>query len=111
MDLYDRNQHCIKYETVRKHFVRSFVRPSHFEAYIVTCFAFVYCLVKYDGSQACGEMIVDLLADKKHLNRMSGSFSMRLKSDKRNFEADVTAYVRTVALIQIFVQKRCICPS
>ena len=44
VDLYDRNKHLYRtwtVETARKYFVPSFVRPSHFDAYIVRCFALV----------------------------------------------------------------------
>ena len=65
-------------ETALKHFVLSFARQSHFEAYIVKCFALVKCLVLLHSSQICGEMSVDLLANRKHLN---GVFGKRQKCD------------------------------
>ena len=40
--LYDHNQICTE-ETALKHFVPSFVSPSHFNANVVKCFALVSC--------------------------------------------------------------------
>ena len=44
LGLYDRNQHCIEHSNCKnctKHVVPSFVRPNHFDAYVVKCFALV----------------------------------------------------------------------
>ena len=48
-------------ETALKHFVPSFIRPSHSDAYEVKCFALVWCLVLRHSSQICVEISVDLL--------------------------------------------------
>ena len=61
--------------------------------------------------QCCGEMTGDLLANRKHLNEIFGSFCMRQKCDKRNFEADVTSCVNGVTGIEIFVRKHRTCPK
>ena len=56
-------------------------------------------------------MTGDLLANKKHLIQILGSFCIRQKCDKRNFEADVTSCVNGVTVIKILVLKHCICPK
>ena len=53
----------------------------------------------------CGEMTVDLLANRKHLNEIFG------KCDLRNLEADVTSCVNGVNGIEIFARKHCIGPK
>ena len=57
------------------------------------------------SSQICGGMTVDLLANRKDLNEISGSFCIRLKCNERNLEAEVTSYVNAVARIDFFVRK------
>ena len=51
-------------ETALKYFAPSFARQSHLNAYIVKCFTLVYRFVLCHSSQICGEMLVDLLANK-----------------------------------------------
>ena len=62
-----------------KHFVSTFVRQGHFEDYIGTWFALILCYVLRHSSQICGKMTEDLLAKRKHLNEIAGSFCIRLK--------------------------------
>ena len=68
-------------ETAIKHFTLSFVGPRHFKAYIVTWFALVLRYVLRHNCQSCGEMTVDQLANRKHLNEILGSFCIHPKCD------------------------------
>ena len=62
-------------------------------------FALVWYLVIRHSSQIWGEMSMDQLANRKQLNKISGIFSIRLKCDSRNLEADVTSCVNGVTRI------------
>ena len=80
----------------------SFVRPSHFDAYVVKCFVLVQCLVFCHSSQFCGEMSVDLLANRKHLNAISGIFVYAKNAIYRNLGADFMLFVRIEFLCENF---------
>ena len=56
-------------------------------------------------------MTADLLANRKLLNEIFGSFGIGPKCDSRNSEADVTSCVNGVNGIEIFARKHCICPK
>ena len=49
-------------------------------------------------------MTVDLPANRKHLNKIFGSFCIRLKCDLRNLEADITSCVNGVAGIDFLCE-------
>ena len=53
-------------------------------------------------------MTVDLLANRKHLNKIFETFCIRPKCDLNNLEADVMSCVNGVAGIDFFVLKHCI---
>ena len=56
-------------------------------------------------------MTVDLLANRKRLNKFFGLFVLRLKCDLCQLEADVTSCVTGVPGTIFYVQKHCFCPK
>ena len=64
----------------------------------------VWRLVLRYSSQIRGEISVDLLAKRKHLNEISWPFCIRLKCDLRNLEADFTSCVNAVIRIDFLCE-------
>ena len=54
--------------------------------------------------QSCGEMTVNLLANRRNLNMIFVSFCIRPKRDLRNSGADVTSCVNGVAGIDFLCE-------
>ena len=61
--------------------------------------------------QSCVEMTVDLLANRKLLNEISGSFRIRPKFRLTHLEGDVTSCFNVATGIETLVCKHCIFPK
>ena len=59
----------------------------------------IWCLWLRHSKQVCGEMSVDLLANRNHLNETFGIFAINVINGI--LEADVPSYVNPVARIEI----------